>query len=568
VPALLVIGAVAVFLVTRFAFLDADVPDWRLTEYSPIDEFAYAIPAFDLNLYGSWVHQAAPWAPIEGLPMNAAQNLVAAATIGLVGHDFFGLRASSVVFGLVTFLGLIAVVRQQAEAARRLDGIAATLATAVTVGAGVLLLADFSSLLSGRIVEPTITRLAATTLVLFLVGRGTFLGPSHSVARSAAFGAVVAGAVLFVYIYNLFLVPAALITLAWWAHRSGSWPLVVRHGAAFLAGALAVAVVYFALVYAIYGQTPTEWYRVWLGSFANSNRATGVSIDKALSILGANVFRLDPVFLGLFLASLPVFVWNLRRRATPSGVLIGIGLAFFVLQAAFVADYPTRKFVAVMLFAVPIVASGVLHFGAFRAWVVERPERVIAAGLWLAATIAVTVFEYRLHPVPPNTARLGMFVVASGLLGAAAMVVLAVSRRPVAIRIGAVALGLAVLAPLLYADWAFVYRQPTFTYRDAMIEVRDVVDGQVTAGGWSFGMQLYNASRPVLSGYFLGQTRSEYERNVVRMFADGLATSMFDYVDPETRGAWEALGFRVVDTYRIILPRGQQLGRYEFGADR
>lgn len=559
-------GAIAIFLVTRFAFLDADVPSWALTEYSPIDEFAYSIPAFDLNDYGSWVHQAAVWAPIEGLPMNALQNLVTAATLRAFGDTYFGLRASSVLFGLVVFLGLIAVVRQQVDTTRRLEGASAAVAIAVTVGAGVLLLADFSSLLSARIVEPTVSRLAAATLVFFLVGRGTFLGASHTIGRTVAFGAVVAGSVLFVYIYNLFLVPAALITLGWWAYRSGGWALVVRHSAAFLAGAMVVGIAYFVLVYALYGETPLEWYRVWLGSFANSNRATGVSIVKALSIFRANVFRLDPVLVGLFLASLPVFVWSLRRRATPSAVLIAVGLLFFVAQAAFVADYPARKFVAILLFAVPIVASAAMHLSAFRAWAVARPERAVAAGLWLAAVVVLTVLEQRLHPIPPETGRLRMIILASGFIGAGAMAVVAISRWPVVTRIGAGILAVAVLAPLLYADWAMVYRDPTFTYRDAQIEVRDVVDGQVTAGGWSFGMQLYNGSRPVLSGYHLGQTKSEYEQDVVRMFAGGLATSMFDYVDTKTRSGWEALGFQVVDTYKIVLPRDQILGRYVFRA--
>jgi len=120
---------------------------------------------------------------------------------------------------------------------------------------------------------------------------------------------------------------------------------------------------------------------------------------------------------------------------------------------------------------------------------------------------------------------------------------------------------------LLYADAAFIYRHATFTYRDAQIQVRPVVDGQQTAGGWSFGMQLYNTSRPVVNGYFYGMSRSDYERNVVRMFAEGRASSLFEYVDDETRTQLESLGFRVADTYDILLPRGQILGRYVFAPD-
>ena len=50
------------------------------------------------------------------------------------------------------------------------------------------------------------------------------------------------------------------------------------------------------------------------------------------------------------------------------------------------------------------------------------------------------------------------------------------------------------------------------------------------------------------------------------MFREGIATSLFDYVDATSQARWEALGFKLADTYAIILPRGQKLGRYVFGS--
>jgi hypothetical protein len=565
------LGVILAFLVSRLPNLDADAPGWVLTQYSPIDEFGYTVPAFDLNHYGTWVHQAAPWAPVEGLPMNVAQNVVAAVSMRLVGYDYWGLRASSILFGLIAFVALVAIVRRQSLDAKRLDGVPALVALAVTVAAAVLLLVDFSSLVSARIIEPTVTRLAAGSLIVLLVSRGTFLGDRSGLRRSGAFGAVVAAGVMFVYIYNLFLLPAAFVALAWWAFRSGGWPSVRRHLVAFLVGSVVVAIAYFGLVYVVYGETPMEWYRVWIGSFGTGARVSGASLGKVLSILDANIFRLDPAFLGLFLVSLPVFVWSMARRPTGLAVLIGLGLVFFVAQSVFVADYPARKFLMMMLFALPVVASGLLGSTGFRRWLGADRRRVIAAGAWLAAALVITGLESSMRPVPPHGATLVRIVAAGGIVGIAAIVIVAIavvstsSRRMVGMA-GMVLMSLAVLAPLLYADAAFVYRRPTFTYRDAMIEVRPVVDGRSTAGGWSFAMQLYNTSRPVLNGYFFGISRSDYERDVVRMFVEGGATSMFDYVDSKTRSQWESLGFRLVDTYAIILPRGQRLGRYVLGS--
>jgi hypothetical protein len=563
-PAIGFIGIVIAFLVTRLPYLDADIPVWELTQYSPIDEFGYTVPAFNLVHYGTWVHQAAPWAPVEGLPMNVVENVAAAISMSSVGYDYWGLRASSIAFGLLAFLCMAAIVRRQVVEAQRVAGVPSWLALAVTSGAVVLLLADFSFILSARIIEPTVTRLAVAAAVVYLVSRGMFLGERHGLMRSGAFGVVIGAAVIFVYIYNLFLLPAALASVAWWAFRSGGWSTVARQATAFLVGVLAIWAIYFALVLGIYGQTPLDWYRVWIGSFAGSARASGISIDKALTVLNGNIFRLDPTFLGLFLASLPVFVWSLVRRPSPTGVLIGSGLIFLVAQTAVVADYPARKGLMLLPFALPIAMTGILLLGPFREWLGMRRWRLMAAGVWLVVALAITLLETPLRPVPAHGTVLAMIVAGAGVVGVVAIAIVAVARRIGIVLPAMATIGLAVLAPLLYADAAFVYRHATFTYRDAQVEVRPVIDGQLTAGGWSFGMQLYNTSRPVVNGYFYGMSRSDYEHNVVRMFAEGRASSLFAYVNAGTRSHLESLGFRLVDTYDILLPRGQILGRYVF----
>jgi hypothetical protein len=50
----------------------------------------------------------------------------------------------------------------------------------------------------------------------------------------------------------------------------------------------------------------------------------------------------------------------------------------------------------------------------------------------------------------------------------------------------------------------------------------------------------------------------------VRIFREGVATSMFSYVNAKTRTHLESLGFRLVETYPILLPKGEKLGRYVF----
>ena len=555
-------GIILVFLATRLPFLDADVPEWPLSQYAPLDEFAYTIPAFNLFHYGTWVHQATSFTSLEGWPMNVAQNVVVAATMRLVGYDFWGFRASSVLFGLIAFLALLAIVKRQGEDAVGLGAASSRLAQAVTVAAGVLLLADFSSLLSARIVEPTVTRLAAAAVIVWLVGRGTFLGHGHGLSRSAVFGAVVTATVLLVYIYNAFLVPAGLVALGWWAFRNGGRRAAARHVTAFLVGCGVTAIGYFGLVYLIYSYTPVDWYRAWIGAFSGSSRFSGLSLDHVLSILDANVFRLDPAFLGVFLVSLPVFAWSLARRPTAFAVLIGAGLVFFVAQAAYIADYPQRKFLMIMLFALPVATSGVLGLRAFQAWALADQRRLIAATVCLSGALFVTALNSPLGAVVPHSVFLARVVLVAGGGAVVALAAILVVRRPRFVAFASAGLGLAILAPLLYADAAFVYRHPTFTYRDATIAVGATIDGQVTAGSLSTTMQLNNTSRSIVSPFFYQPSAAKYDADLLQVFRSGLATSLFSYADTESRKYFESLGFRLVDTYEIILPLGRNMGRY------
>lgn len=559
------VAIVATYLVTRLPWLDADVPRWELAWYSPIDEFAYTVPAFNLVRYGTWVHQAASWAPLEGGPTNAVQNVVAAVTLWLGGDSYWGLRASSVVFGLVAFLALVAIVRRQAEEAVRHDGAPQRLAALVVIAAAVLLLVDFSSLLSARIVEPTISRLAAAALVLLLVSRGVFCGQGHGPRRTAVFGAVTTAAVLFVYIYNAFLVVGAFLVVVWWAWRSGGRAALVRHVAAFAVGCLAVASLFFGLYFLVYHQSPVEWAQTWVLTFATTTRGSGIAWTKVASIAQANIFRLDPAFLGLVLMGLPVFAWATARRPEPWSILVLGGLLAFVGQSAVVADYPERKFLMMILFAVPIAAGAILAWPAFRAWAAADRRRTVAALAWSGMALAIAVVATPLERIP-TAGSLARVVLVAGGLGLAALAALLVAERRQLVAGLGVVLAVAIVAPLAYADLAYVYRRPTFTYRDAQVAAASEVDGALTAGSLSMAMQLYNTSEPVLNGYFSGITAAEYEADVVRMFREGGAVALFTYVDDATRHHYEQLGFRLVETYDAELPLGRRLGRYVFGS--
>jgi hypothetical protein len=577
----IVIGsAILAFLLTRLVVLDRDLPPWSLAQYSPIDEFTYVLPAFNLHHDGTWTHQIAPWAQVEGWPMNVAQTALAALSLELGGYTYIGLRVGSVLFACVAFLALLDIVRRRAIASVD-GGLRRSSAIAIVAACAVLLVLDFSFLVAGRTIEPTIARLAGIAALLWLVQRGTLLGQDHALRRSAALGAVVAGLVWFVYVYNAFMVPAAIIALVAWAWAGGPGT-VARHLAAFAAGAVLVTGLYFAGILLVYGHSPVEWFRTWIVYYDDSSRVAGAAARNLWSILEANIFRLDRPLLLLFLLSIPVFLWRTVRTRQPASILIVGGLGMLLLQSVFVADYPIRKFLILLVFVVPIVADGIMHADAYLAWARRDHARRLMSLAWGALAVFVVVSlllppgvapwlrlydlvgEPRLDATGYQRGILGPILTVAGAIGVAAIIAaIGLHHRKARLAAGLAVL-VAISVPLAYVDRTFVLARPSYTYRDSLIAVDGVVGDQPTAGGWSVGMQLYNRSRAALSGYHYGQEREAYRQDVVRAFQEGLATSMFDYTDATTRAGWESLGFVLMETYPILLPREQVLGRYRF----
>jgi hypothetical protein len=110
--------------------------------------------------------------------MNVLESVTSAATLA-IDWGLWGFRLSSVLFALITFVAITAGARRLVAQARA-DGVGLPFPPgAVLVAAVLLLLVDFGFLLAGRVVEATVARIALLAVLLWLVSRGTFLGPRH-----------------------------------------------------------------------------------------------------------------------------------------------------------------------------------------------------------------------------------------------------------------------------------------------------------------------------------------------------------------------------------------------------
>ncbi|MDO8963857.1 MAG: hypothetical protein Q7W30_05115 [Coriobacteriia bacterium] len=566
--ALLFVAAGVSYLASRVYLLDIDQPRWHVAHYSSIDEYSYLMPAINLFRHGTWTFRSAPYTPLYGWPMNMLDNVVGWGTLSVWGPNYYGLRMGAVLMGLGMFFATLLTVRALARDARGEGASGGRGPLLITAAVAVFMLVEFSTLVASRVAEPTMGRTLAVAILLCLTANRVFLPEDRSkFLPTLALGIYAGASVWFVYIYNAYIIPAVGIALLAWVWRDGL-KAILRHGATLAAGILISTGAYFGLIKLMYGLGVPEWYRTWIGAYSGSNRVAGISLKSLWYVLQSTLFRLNQPLLLLFLLALGVFLWWTMTTRRPLGVLIVATMLMFEVQSVFLSDYWGRKFVTVAPVVFIVIAVAFIRFRPFTDWLRSRRRHLIIGGAWLAIVVTLFLGATAIAGTPADWYLTPAKSLAFSRVGLVALVIgLALAYVPSRPWTGLVAGGLVIAAlilPSVWADRQYVYGFPTTAYRDTLIRLGSVIDGRVTAGHAAWSMQFYNTSDPQLCGYYYGVSKSEYERALVRYFKEGRASALFTYSDEVSRASLQSLGFSLVETYDMNLPRRKMMGRYEY----
>lgn len=142
---------VVFFLASRILFLDSEIPSWKQTNYSPIDEFYYTTQAFDIV---EAVHSPdGKLLSSQYSAYNIIEQLTTAGTLYLLGDNYYGPRMPSVIAGLIVLICFYFIVLKRFG-----------LTSAIIFSP--LLTLEQSFTLATRIAEPTIFRMAAAATIL------------------------------------------------------------------------------------------------------------------------------------------------------------------------------------------------------------------------------------------------------------------------------------------------------------------------------------------------------------------------------------------------------------------
>lgn len=480
-----------VFLLTRLVYLESDLPPWGTTLYSPIDEFYYTQLAFEM------VHPTETLAGFdinrELVPTNLIETDLTAVSLKVIGNTYYGLRMPSVVAGLLAFLIFAAIYFQRFGPGTAMMGAA-------------LLFADPGFILSNRVAEPTIFRLAAAVGIAVWVMRQI---AKRGSVNAIALGVVSTAGFLLVYPTNAFLLPAALfVSLAF--PTADRWPLRV---AKLIGGGIAATLAWALLLVALLPVgTMIDGFAYTFGLF--SNRVAGGStihnvklpffVFNLATALLANFFRLNKYFFAVTGAAalvLTAAAVKMARRgfaeawrgARVADRVMAIYAGSFVLQTLFINDFPQRK----MVFALPFVIYFVL----------------------LACEAATAFF-----PKFPRARAVALAALAPAVLLAAA------------------------------TSYRLIYREPKYFYLGAMHRL-NALNGEYVVGGWSLGFRLYNNYHTYLNWYQYDKAprrRVIYDAHLAELAKLPRDIYVLDYDLPELKTYYERMGFakvaKVMDT--------------------
>lgn len=462
VELILLAALLAVFLASRIYSIDADIPPWATSAYCPIDEFYYTASAFDM--VEGHHSPGGELLSSQYSAFNLVEQFVTAGTLLIFGDNYYGLRMPSVLAGAVVLAAFYLL------ALRRFGLMAA-------VAFSVLLMAEYSFVLASRIAEPTVFRMAAAAAMLLYLARSEFAERRQIIIL----GFVACFAWLFIYPTNAFLVLVGFFTVL-----ADDYKRIMSNARLYI-GAVVLCVILYVFCFYLLGHETSEL--AITKNIFSSRVSTGAgfkteALSKLRAISEARYFVSHPQFLLASVFSLSLMallaVFGKKGVSRIDRIMLSFSVCF-LLQCAFINDYPQRK----LVFMLPVCLYLCFFAAHLLLDMLNRP------GTWVLGVSSTAFIAYSFAiPAYQN-----------------------------------------------------VYHAPQFTYKEAMIGLKSLGREHVI-GGWGYGFRLYNDYLPYLNIYTLIYTqRARYDQLLQEAGQRADAKFTIEYGDKKSEETMLKIGF-------------------------
>lgn len=333
-----VVLAVCLILVLSKVFLiEFDPPKWDIAYLQPADELYYVFVGY--NYYETGSLWGADNPAVFGNPWLS--NFVTYLTLNIFGDNFYGLRLSSVFFSLVSVFFFWKIVRTITE-----NKYAILLSS-------VFLSINYAFTLSTIFVEPTIARIAAMLVSLYLIQR---FWMSNTVSNRNLVLLAVSIFLLWIFTYptNVFIILAFCCIVVYKVLLSTNFslkksltklmPHLVMLFIGFFIGTIVWALFSFAL-----GENPLHFFD--RGQHYSGRVAFGVKkiILNVLSVSNANIFLFNHFLLLVSIFSLIFSAFLFVKKSIDVKIIpVFFFVVAFLIQTIFINDFPQRKLIILL----------------------------------------------------------------------------------------------------------------------------------------------------------------------------------------------------------------------------
>lgn len=419
---------------SRVLYLDADIPRWKVSAHTSLDEAYYSVFAFEMA--EGIPDQIKPYSYYDHLaPLTLLSQFTVLSTLSVFGDNYYGLRMSSVFAGAgcLAFLYLIL---------RRRFGV-------LTAAAGVALLGSINGFVfATKYVAPNIYGILGFMFVSYLMTRN--LNPEYwQPKRLLLLGMLSSLSVLLSYPTSLFFLAGAFLlicTLSFCSDQPKKWqpPLL------FFTGAILGIILFFIFIYSTIN---VHWAEVnsayipkrmkeFYANFWYKFKYTFVNFYEEPvffhDLFFADISMVSLSIFGLYGVSLLGWITKTKKQLTENqaiDLMMFSMLFFFILQMLITNRLPEQK----LSYVLPLI---------------------IYAIALIATTLAASLENLQKY--------LGYAALAGLCYGFIWLV--------------------SVKGEETYIQ---LYDKPTYAHRDAMIGLKRY-DHQIIMGGFSLAFRLYN----------------------------------------------------------------------------
>lgn len=499
--------------------LEQDLPPWEIGHYQPADEGAYCFLAINYEKFGTISPTYENGVVAENfveksffLRNNFLGNIVSILGFELLGNNYWGMRVPYLIIGALNLFILALILLEIRKLYLEQPARPAWEILAVFM----MLCCDFMMFLLTRTVETSAIRMLFVLLVYYVY----LLFHRKRQVGFFIMGGLVTASVFLVYVTNVFLYLACGILLLFIWKKEGIKNFL-KNSVCFVCGCLvifAICEVYYVSIW------NTEALLNALKSVREFSSQSGYEIagggigfiksifQNGISFFSSNIFLYNLPIAAGFVLTLPFVVYKIIKEYDDKAMFLIFIILSFLIQTLAVNDYISRKFILIYPLVVAYYLLIYYKKGEYKnliSKVFETKKGKIIGSIYSlsVALYVICIVWYRLfHTINSGstdyTPRFKLFICVCGLIPALAVVASFTYRfltKKVDFSKDIMFAFVSIVFLNIVLLLKFVILNPTYSERDAMKELAQIVDGKYVVGSYQVGYGLYNNMLPVVT---------------------------------------------------------------------